>query len=112
MPDRFQDGTYGDRFRPNDYALFILIYCSVLPYFSDVVSIITEPWATRTAICPGSQPIFQGYGAILPTSLTHIDYCSTIDIKPWRPDEVYGTVTTPCKTEQRLLKVDAKDVRQ
>ena len=29
----------------------------------------------------------------MPTSLTHIDHCLTIDSKPWRPDEVYGTDT-------------------
>jgi len=43
---------------------------------------------------PWSQSIFRGYKASLPTSLTHIDYCSTRGNKPWRPDEVYGTVGT------------------
>jgi hypothetical protein len=40
---------------------------------------------------PGSRSTFQGYRAILPTSLTYIDNCSIRDSKPWRPVEVYGT---------------------
>jgi len=47
----------------------------------------------RLTIGPWSHPFFRWYRAILPTSLTHIDYCLTIDSKPWRPDEVYGTDT-------------------
>lgn len=49
----------------------------------------------RRVTGPWSQPIFRGYEATLPTSLTHIGCCSTRGIKPWRPDEDCGTDSVP-----------------
>ena len=40
---------------------------------------------------PWSHPTFPGYKAVLPTSLTHIEHCSTRDSRPRRPDAVSGT---------------------
>ncbi|KAL3192741.1 hypothetical protein MRX96_058793 [Rhipicephalus microplus] len=42
-------------------------------------------------LSPQSQSFSQGYGSVLPTSLTYIDL-STIGFSPWRPAADVGTV--------------------
>ena len=68
-----------------------------------VSTALTPLMALSDTAGPWSHSFSPGCKATLPTSLTHIDYCSTIDIKPWRPDEVYGTVMGSWYIALRLL---------